>query len=138
VVPISGSPRTLETEVRSVTYPGAVCGFTFRGTRPASPVTIRLWGTAGGTSFDSGQLRLAWDPGATAVKESGSSSDTAAGWVFLSDAIPNRNGPGWVVQVAGVPRAATLPQTMRCSVTSPSGFSAANGPVGHWAGFATV
>jgi hypothetical protein len=136
--PITGSPTSLEMDISQVTYPGAVCGFSFRGQRPASPVTIRMWGTVAGTAFDSGELTVAWEPAGRASTEAGSSSDRRSGWSFLSDAVPNRNGPGWVVQVAGVPQAKSLPSTMRCRITGTRAFRSANGPVGHWAGFATV
>jgi hypothetical protein len=134
--------KVLEMQIENVSYPGATCGFSFRGTRPASPVTVRIWGATGegnqAVAFDSGELAITWEPEGTGAKDADSGSDKASGWNFLADAVPNRNGPGWVVQAAGVPQKKQKPTTLRCSLTSAAGIGPANGPIGYWAGFATI
>jgi len=135
---ISGSPTSLTMNIDRVTYPGVVCGFSFRGSaRPASPVTIRMTGRMAGVAFDSGLVKVAWTGDRVSAA---SASDDAGGWNFLGDATVNRNGAGWVVQLGAVPKGggkSGKPFAARCTVTSSVAFTAANGPVGYWAGFAT-
>jgi hypothetical protein len=141
-VTVSSPVTTLDMEITKVSYAGATCGFSFRGTRPPSPVKVRIWGATGSgadaVAFDSGPLAVAWEPAGTRATSADSGSDKAAGWNFLADAVPNRNGPGWVVQAAGVPQKKDKPTTLRCSLTSEAPITSANGPIGYWAGFATI
>ncbi len=136
--PITGSPRSLIMDIAKVTYPGVVCGFSFRGPqRPVSPVTIRMTGSLAGVAFDSGVVKVAWTGDTVSA---GSASDDVGGWNFLGDATANRNGTGWVVQLGAVPKGgdgSQKPSAAKCTVASPVPFTAANGPVGYWAGFAT-
>ena len=136
--PITGSPTSLTMNIAQVTYPGVVCGFSFRGQqRPASPITIRMTGRMAGVAFDSGLVKVAWTGDTVSA---GSASDDAGGWNFLGDATVNRNNAGWVVQLGAVPKGgdgSQKPSAARCTVTSSVAFTAANGPVGYWAGFAT-
>jgi hypothetical protein len=137
-VTIAQPTSSLSMEITAVSYPGVLCGFSFRGSRPISPVTIRLQGRSDTVSIDSGELEVAWAASGERAESAGSSTDRGSGWNFLADAVPNRTGPGWVVQIAGVPQDKKIPTAMRCSLTSSKPLTKANGPVGYWAGFATV
>jgi hypothetical protein len=101
-------------------------------------VLIRMTGTkADGTGFDSGPISVAWT--LTDPPEVSSGGADSNGWNFLSDANANRSGPGWVVSLGGVTPnvAGSIPKTAACSLEPGVGtFSAANGPIGYWAGFA--
>ena len=136
---ITGSPISLTMDIAQVSYPGVVCGFSFRGPqRPTSPVTIRMTGRMAGVAFDSGLVKVAWTGDTVSA---GSASDDGGGWNFLGDATVNRNGAGWVVQLGAVPKGGDgkqKPSAATCTVTSAVPFAAANGPVGYWAGFATA
>jgi hypothetical protein len=135
---VADGTKRLALTVSGLTYHGVVCGFSIKGTRPESPVLIRMTGTkADGTGFDSGPISVAWT--LTDPPEVSSGGADSNGWNFLSDANPNRSGPGWVVSLGGVTPnvAGSIPKTAACSLEPGVGtFSAANGPIGYWAGFA--
>ncbi len=136
--PVADGTKRLALKVSGLTYHGVVCGFSIKGTRPESPVLIRMTGTkADGTGFDSGPISVAWTSTEPPVVSSGGADNN--GWNFLSDANPNRSGPGWVVSLGGVTPdgAGSIPKTAACSLEPGVGtFSTANGPIGFWAGFA--
>jgi hypothetical protein len=136
--PIADGTKRLALKVSGLTYHGVVCGFSIKGTRPESPALIRMTGTkADGTGFDSGSISVAWT--STEPPEVSSGGADNNGWNFLSDANPNRSGPGWVVSLGGVTPDGpdSIPKFASCSLELGNGtFSAANGPVGYWAGFA--
>ena len=136
--PVADGTKRLAMKVSGLTYHGVVCGFSIKGTRPESPVLIRMTGTkADGTGFDSGPISVAWASTEPPVVSSGGADNN--GWNFLSDANPNRSGPGWVVSLGGVTPdgAGSIPKTAACSLEPGVGtFSTANGPIGFWAGFA--
>jgi hypothetical protein len=140
VVAIKGTPKTLTMTVEKITYKGVACGFTFRGARPASPVTIRMTGTAPNGGFDSGDLQVEWQPDSKQETSSASSGDSKQGWSFLSAANTDRSdATRWVVSMGSVPQdPKNVPRTVICALSSAVGFAGANGPVGYWAGFATV
>ena len=140
VVAIKASQRTLVMSVEKITYKGVACGFTFRGTRPESPVTIRMTGVAPNGGFDSGDLQVEWQPDSKQETSSASSGDSKQGWSFLSAANTDRTQPNrWVVSMGSVPQdPKNTPSSVVCALTSAVGFDSANGPVGYWAGFATV
>jgi hypothetical protein len=136
--PVADGTKRLALKVSGLTYHGVVCGFSIKGTRPESPVLIRMTGTkADGTGFDSGPISVAWT--STEPPEVSSGGADNNGWNFLSDANPNRSGPGWVVSLGGVTPAGegSIPKTAACSLEPGVGtFAAVNGPIGYWAGFA--
>ncbi len=136
--PIVDGTKRLALKVSGLTYHGVVCGFSIKGTRPESPVLIRMTGTkADGTGFDSGPISVVWTSTEPAEVSSGGADNN--GWNFLSDANPNRTGPGWVVSLGGITPAGkgAIPKTVACSLEPGVGtFSASNGPIGYWAGFA--
>jgi hypothetical protein len=136
--PVADGTKRLALKVSGLTYHGVVCGFSIKGTRPESPAIIRMTGTkADGTGFDSGPVSVAWTSTEPPEVSSGGSDNN--GWNFLSDANPNRSGPGWVVSLGGVTPnvAGAIPKTAACSLELGVGtFSAVNGPIGYWAGFA--
>ena len=136
--PVADGTKRLALTVSGLTYHGVVCGFSIKGTRPESPVLIRMTGTkADGSGFDSGPISVAWTSTEPPKVSSGGADNN--GWNFLSDANPNRSGPGWVVSLGGVTPAGagSIPKTAACSLEPGVGtFSAANGPIGYWAGFA--
>jgi hypothetical protein len=135
---VADGTKRLAMKVSGLTYHGVVCGFSIKGSRPESPVLIRMSGTkADGTGFDSGPISVAWTSSEPPEVSSGGADNN--GWNFLSDANPNRSGPGWVVSLGGVTPAGpgSIPKTMACSLEPGVGtFSAVNGPIGYWAGFA--
>ena len=136
--PVADGTKRLALKVSGLTYHGVVCGFSIKGTRPESPAIIRMTGTkADGTGFDSGPVSVAWT--STEPPEVSSGGADNNGWNFLSDANANRSGPGWVVSLGGVTPnvAGAIPKTTACSLELGVGtFSAVNGPIGYWAGFA--
>ena len=136
--PVVDGTKRLALKVSGLTYHGVVCGFSIAGTRPESPALIRMTGTkADGSGFDSGPLSVTWTSTEPPEVESGGADNN--GWNFLSDAHPNRSGPGWVVSLGGVTAAGpdAIPKSAACSLELGTGtFSAANGPIGYWAGFA--
>ena len=128
----------LMMRITGISYRGIVCGFSLRGTRPASPVAIRLFGSKQrGAGFDSGAVTVSWADDGKA--EGGAAGDN--GWSFSAEAHPNRNGSGWVVSIGGVTAAAkdAVPKSAGCELTSPThAFLPGAGPIGYWAGYATV
>ena len=140
VVALRTPATTLTMTIEKVTYPGMVCGFTFHGARPPSPVTIRVQGATRRGPFDSGELAVAWQPTSPQETSSASSGDSGSGWSFLSAANVDRStGSGWVVSVGAVAQdKANIPTAATCALTAPVAFARANGPVGYWAGFATT
>lgn len=136
--PIAADTKRLALKVSGLSYHGVVCGFSIKGTRPESPAIIRMTGTkADGTGFDSGPISVAWTLTEPPEVSSGGSDNN--GWNFLSDANPNRSGPGWVVSLGGVTPnvAGAVPESAACSLELGVGFFApVNGPIGYWAGFA--
>jgi hypothetical protein len=136
--PLVDGTKRLALKVSGLTYHGVVCGFSIKGIRPESPALIRMTGTkADGTGFDSGPISVAWT--STEPPEVSSGGADNNGWNFLSDANPNRSGPGWVVSLGGVTPDGpdSIPKSASCSLELGTGtFSAVNGPVGYWAGFA--
>ena len=141
VVAIAPGSTRLAMRVTKITYRGLACGVTFRGTRPPSPVTIRMQGTVRRRTLDSGPLRVAWSATSTRDTDAGLSSDKNAGWSFVAAANVNRNGTGWVVSLTGLANDRTArPSALSCTIDAPAGaaFAPANGPAGYWSGFATV
>ena len=128
----------LSMNVTGVTYRGLVCGFSFRGLAPNGPVTIRMRGTSPVTTFDSGALSVSWSGLDSDLVKSDSGAN--GGWSFSSEAHVNRNGPGWVISLGGVTPEApnAIPKTATCELVSGEPITSANGPIGYWAGFATV
>lgn len=136
-VRIDEPTNVLRMKVTELTYRGVVCGFTFRGGQPASPVTIRVEGRTPKGTFDSGAVPVSWTGADEASVDAGDASSN--GWNFAAAATINRNGPGWVVQLGGVtqPGPDTIPTEVNCEIRSPKPvFTPAVGPVGYWAAFA--
>lgn len=135
-VPIDSPTPVLRMRVTDLTYRGVVCGFTFVGTRPASPVTIRVEGTTPTGGFTSGPVGLRWADDGTTSADSPPSDN---GWSFSADSYPSRNGPGWAVSIGAVTAEGenVNPTGATCELRSGVEFAAGNGPVGYWAGFAT-
>ena len=137
-VRIARPTAKLAMRITAIRYRGVVCGFSLRGVRPASPVSIRLFGVKQtGAAFDSGPVAVSWTDDGTV--EAGAA--TNGGWSFSAEAHPNRSGPGWVVSIGGVagPTRDAIPKSAGCELTSPTTpFSTNAGPVGYWAGYATV
>lgn len=132
-----GAPiDVLRMRVTDLTYRGVVCGFTFSGTRPASPVTIRVEGTTATGGFTSGPVELRWYDDGTTSADSPASDN---GWSFSADSYSSRNGPGWAVSIGGVTAEGenVNPNGVTCELRSRVQFVPENGPVGYWAGFAT-
>ncbi len=139
---IAAPTKRLSMEISGLTYRGVVCGFTFHGEAPPSPVTIRLSGESGVGAFDSGPLKVSW----TALDSDAVTS--AAGqdgrWNFSSEAHVDRGGSGWVISLGGVTpadgdEAATTPKRAACVLEADTRvFTPATGPVGYWASFAGV
>jgi hypothetical protein len=142
VAPIASKSKKLSMKIRSLTYHGVVCGFTFRGAAPSSPVMIRMTGESPQGPFDSGPVEVRWTALEDTAVSSGVASDSP--WSFSSEAHRDRAGNGWVVSLGGVtPLGAheeieVVPTGAACSIESASGFSPDNGPVGYWAGYAAV
>ena len=134
---VIGAPTpALRMRVTDLTYRGVVCGFTFGGTRPAAPVSIRVDGKTASGSFTSGPVEIRWNDDGTTSADSPSSDN---GWSFSADAYPSRNGPGWAVSIGAVTAEGNPdPTGARCELRSGAEFVPENGPVGYWAGFATV
>ena len=135
-VAIGAPTKALRMRVTELTYRGVVCGFTFAGTRPVSPVTIRIGGTTPSGAFSSGPVELRWTADGTSSADSPSSDN---GWSFSADAYPSRNSPGWAVSVGAVTADGenVNPSDVSCELRSANLFVSENGPVGYWAGFAT-
>ena len=95
-------------------------------------------GASPATSFDSGTLSISWTGLDSDLVKADSGSNN--GWSFSSEAHVNRNGPGWVISLGGVTAEAAnvVPRNATCELTVAEPLVAANGPVGYWAGFATV
>ncbi len=136
VVAIAAATPVLRMRVTDLTYRGVVCGFTFSGTRPASPVTISVEGTTATGSFRSGPVGLRWNDDGTTSADSPSSDN---GWSFSADSYPSRNAPGWAVSIGAVTAEGenVNPTGVTCELRSGVEFVPENGPVGYWAGFAT-
>jgi hypothetical protein len=138
LVPLEAPTKTVSMLVDKITYAGVVCGFSFTGAeRPQPPVTFRVVvEEADGTLVD-GEVQIGWNGD---QEEAG--SDANGDWNFLSDAQPNRNGPGWVVQVGALPieggKDRTPPKRATCELTSSVDITPASGPIAYWAGFAAV
>ena len=135
------SPRSsFSMIVAKVSYPGLVCGFTFKGVRPPGPATIRITGMGKTGRFDSGELRVTWDANSKQETSSASSGDAASGWSFLSAANVDRStNAGWVVSAGAVPQdKSNLPTSVVCAMKTTTPVAATSGPVGYWAGFATA
>ncbi len=135
---LTGPTTRLGMTITNLSYRGVVCGFTFTGSRPASPATITVSGTVKAGSFTSGAVSVGWtDAGVVETGEVKSNN----GWSFSADAYPNRNGSGWAVSIGAVTGEGedVIPKVASCTLTAtPSApFVPANGPVGYWAGFAT-
>ena len=135
-VAIGAPTPVLRMRVTDLTYRGVVCGFTFAGTRPASPVTISVDGTTATGSFTSGPVELRWTEDG---KRSADSPSSDKGWSFSADSYPSRNGPGWAVSIGAVTAEGenVKPTAVTCALRSGVLFVPENGPVGYWAGFAT-
>ena len=137
-VQITRPTATLAMKITAIRYRGVVCGFSLRGARPTSPVTIRLFGAKqSGALFDSGPVTVSWTNDGTV--EAGAAIN--GGWNFSAEAHPNRGGPGWVVSIGGVagPTKDAVPKSAGCELTSlTTPFPTTAGPVGYWAGYATV
>ncbi len=144
-VTIDEPTSELSMQITELTYRGVVCGFTFTGERPPSPVTIEIGGTIATGVFSSGPVDISWDAAGDAAGDSAGLVKTGQpqsdnGWSFSADAYPNRNGPGWAVSIGAVTGEGqnVNPSAATCRLRSTTPFVAANGPVGYWAGFATV
>jgi hypothetical protein len=126
----------LRMKVTDLSYRGVVCGFTFAGVRPPSPLTISVEGTIATGVFSSGPADVSWTADGVVNAAAPASNN---GWSFSADAYPSRNGPGWAVSIGAVTGEGdnVIPSSVTCELRSPSGLVAANGPVGYWAGFAT-
>ena len=136
VVAIATATPVLRMRVTDLTYRGVVCGFTFSGTRPVSPVTISVEGSTATGSFRSGPVGLRWNDDGTTSADSPLSDN---GWSFSADSYPSRNGPGWAVSIGAVTAQGenVNPTGVTCELRSGVEFVPENGPVGYWAGFAT-
>ena len=124
--------------ITAISYRGIVCGFSLRGVRPPSPVSIRLSGKTGAGPFDSGAVDVSWTD---AAKEATAGAAESHGWSFSAEGHPNRGGPGWVISIGGVTAAGpnAVPSGATCELRAERPvFVPATGPIGYWAGFATV
>lgn len=138
-VDITKPVSLLRMNITKLTYRGVVCGFSFRGEAPKSPVTIVMSGGNKSRRFDSGKVPVSWiDVTSTDTMTAGSSSSN--GWNFSAEAHPNRTGPGWVVSLGGVTAAGpdAIPTDVTCELHAETPIDPKSGPVGYWAGFATV
>ena len=140
-VVLTGPTTRLAMAITNLSYRGVVCGFTFAGTRPTSPVTITISGLMNTSSFTSGEVLIRWSD--AGVVETGQVQSNN-GWSFSADAYPNRNGPGWAVSIGAVTGEGNdvVPTAASCTLNAAgssgaASFVPANGPVGYWAGFAT-
>lgn len=143
LVPIRAAIDVLSMKVTGIAYRGMICGFSIQGEAPPSPVTIRqVVATPTGT-FDSGPLEVSW----TSLDDVTVTAATAQvdTWNFSAEAHVNRSGPGWVVSIGGVTPPAggddseVTPTDGACELRSANPvFTPKVGPVGYWAGFATV
>jgi hypothetical protein len=140
--PIAAPTNRLSMEISGLTYRGVVCGFTFHGEAPPSPLTIRLSGDSGAGPFDSGALKVSWTELDSDAVTSAAGQDGR--WNFSSEAHVDRSGNGWVISLGGVTpadgdEAAAIPRRASCVLeASTPVFTPANGPVGYWASFAGV
>jgi hypothetical protein len=137
-VPLKDATDTVSMHVTNISYAGVVCGFSFTGTeRPTPPVQFTMEIEQADGVIVSAVVPVDWE----GDLEKGSGSASADGWNFLSGTGPNRNGPGWMVQVGGIPsgggKSAKAPKQAACSLKSPKLMSPSVGPVSYWAGFAT-
>lgn len=138
-VEVTKPVTSLRMNITKLTYRGVVCGFSFRGKAPASPVTITMKGGNKTVRFDSGKIPVSWkDITSTETMTAGSASSN--GWNFSAEAHPNRSGPGWVVSLGGVTGDGpnTVPTDVVCELHSDTPIDPASGPIGYWAGFAAV
>ena len=137
-VAVNGPTTRLSMNVTEISYRGLVCGFSFRAEPPTGPVTIRMTGTSPATTFDSGPLTVAWTGLDSGLVKADSGGDN--GWNFSSEAHVNRTGPGWVISLGGVTAEApdVVPTNASCVLELQTPLTPANGPIGYWAGFATV
>lgn len=136
-VRIKAPINALRMRVTDLTYRGVVCGFTFNGGRPTAPVTIRVAGTTASGGFSSGPVELRWTDDGTSSADAPTSDN---GWSFSADAYPSRTSSGWVVSIGAVTAEGddVIPSEVTCELGSSTAFTAVKGPVGYWAGFATV
>ncbi len=135
-VTLKAPSKQLTVDISKITYSGIVCGFTFTGEQPPSPISITMSVEQSDGTVASGKVPMEW----TGTEDkTGGASDT--GWDFLGDAQANRLGPGWVVQVGAIPKGGgqgvTPPKRARCVLDSANEIPVASGPVNIWAGFAT-
>lgn len=133
----------LAMKVTGIAYRGMICGFSIQGMAPASPLTIRQIVTTPTGTFDSGPIEVSW----TALDDAAVTAGAAqvGTWNFSAEAHVNRSGPGWVVSIGGVTASSggddkdVTPTDGGCELRSANPvFTPATGPVGYWAGFATV
>ena len=133
----------LSMKVTGIAYRGMICGFSIQGTAPTSPLTIRQIVTTPAGTFDSGPIDVSW----TALDDAAVTAGTAqiGTWNFSAEAHVNRSGPGWVVSIGGVTASRggddkdVTPTEGGCELRSANTvFTPETGPVGYWAGFATV
>ncbi len=137
LVPLTKPTKTVTMVVNNITYAGVVCGFSFTGAdRPVPPISFRMQIEQADGAVVDGTVSIDWTGD---VEKAGSTE--ASGWNFLSDAQVNRNGPGWVVQVGGIPSGGgndkPSPKRALCTATSSVEMPTSVGPVAYWAGFAT-
>lgn len=139
---ISAPTDTLAMDITGLNYRGVVCGFSLHGDAPASPVTIRLHGETPSGPFDSGKLKVSW----TSLDAVDVNSDSGADgrWNFSSEAHVDRSATGWVISVGGVTGGddndeTIVPTHAACELQSAKPvFTPKTGPVGYWAGYASV
>ncbi len=136
-VAISVPTSSLRMRVTDLTYRGVVCGFTFTGTRPSGPVSIRVDGTTPSGGFTSGPVELRWADDGTTSADAPSSDNS---WSFSADAYASRTSQGWAVSIGAVTAEGdnVVPSEVTCELRAVEPFTEENGPVGYWAGFATV
>jgi hypothetical protein len=137
--PIEAPTSQLAMTIEGITYRGIVCGFTFLGSTPPSPVQIRMTvDKADGSTADSGPVDVRWTAATDDAVTVGSAEN--ADWSFSGAANTNRGAPGWVVSLGGVTPDAedAVPVGARCTLDADTGFAPEHGPVGYWAGFATT
>ncbi len=126
----------LTMDISNITYGGVVCGFTFKGTKPASPLDITMTIDLGNGEVATAKVPVKWtDTG----DQSGAGANN--GWNFGASAGDNQAGSGWVVQLGGIPAAGGKsvepPKRSRCVLDAPTPLGKESGPVHMWAGFAT-
>ena len=95
-------------------------------------------GKSPATSFDSGALAVAWTALDSQKVQAGNSSNNS--WNFSAEAHVNRTGPGWVISLGGVTAEGSnvIPTSAMCELVLTTPLKDFNGPIGYWAGFATV